>query len=103
MNEFIIRKTYIKLMTVQIFGIVISAANAAVDNAIPGLFCSDNNSTKYPISLDIHHMLHSERLHDVYYNEYIVKHQDFFGKIHAELAKYGFIIRYLEDKKVSKI
>ena len=37
MNE-IIRKTYIKLMVVQFFGIVISAANSMIDTAITGIF-----------------------------------------------------------------
>ena len=42
MNEFIIRKTYIKLMTVQIFGIVISAANSTIDVMITGIFLGSN-------------------------------------------------------------
>ena len=42
MNEFIIRKTYIKLMTVQIFGIVISAANSTIDVMITGIFLGPN-------------------------------------------------------------
>ena len=42
MNEFIIRKTYIKLMIVQIFGIVISAANSTIDAMITGIFLGQN-------------------------------------------------------------
>ena len=42
MNEFIIRKTYIKLMTVQIFGIVISVANSTIDVMITGIFLGSN-------------------------------------------------------------
>ena len=42
MNEFIIRKTYIKLMIVQIFGIVISAANSSIDAMITGIFLGQN-------------------------------------------------------------
>lgn len=42
MNEFIIRKTYIRLMIVQIFGIVISAANSTIDAMITGIFLGPN-------------------------------------------------------------
>ena len=38
MNVDIIKKTYIKLMIVQFFGIVISAANSTIDTMITGLF-----------------------------------------------------------------
>lgn len=42
MNDFIIRKTFTKLMLIQFFSIVVSAANAAVDNVIIDLFLDPN-------------------------------------------------------------
>ena len=35
----------------------------------------------------------------VYYNEDLVQYPEIWEKIHAKLADYGFILRYLEDKE----
>ena len=36
---------------------------------------------------------------DVYLNEEMVQHPEIWEKIHAKIADYGFILRYLEDKE----
>ena len=36
---------------------------------------------------------------DIYYNEDMVQYPEIWEKIHAKLADYGFILRYLEDKE----
>ena len=48
------------------------------------------------IALDLYFQLDGE---DVYYNEDMMKHPEVWEKIHAKLAKYGFILRYLEGKE----
>ncbi len=48
------------------------------------------------LALDLYFRLDGE---DVYYNEDMVKYPEIWEKIHAKLADYGFILRYLEEKE----
>ncbi|MBQ7197073.1 MAG: D-alanyl-D-alanine carboxypeptidase family protein [Synergistaceae bacterium] len=47
------------------------------------------------LALDLYFRLDGK---DIYYNEDMVKYPEIWEKIHAKLAKYGFILRYLEGK-----
>ena len=48
------------------------------------------------LALDLYLNIDGE---DVYYNEDMVEYPEIWEKIHAKLAEYGFILRYLEDKE----
>ena len=48
------------------------------------------------LALDLYLNIDGE---DVYLNEDMVKYTDVWAKIHAKLADYGFILRYLEGKE----
>lgn len=48
------------------------------------------------IALDLYFRLDGK---DVYYNEDMVQYPEIWEKIHAKLADYGFILRYLEGKE----
>ncbi len=48
------------------------------------------------LALDLYFRLDGE---DVYYNEDMVQHPEIWEKVHAVLADYGFILRYLEGKE----
>lgn len=48
------------------------------------------------LALDLYFRLDGE---DVYYNEDMVQYPEIWEKIHAKLADYGFILRYLEGKE----
>ena len=48
------------------------------------------------LALDLYLNIDGE---DVYYNEDMIEYPEVWAKIHAKLADYGFILRYLEDKE----
>lgn len=48
------------------------------------------------LALDLYFRLDGE---DVYYNEDMVQYPEIWQKIHAKLANYGFILRYLSGKE----
>ncbi len=48
------------------------------------------------LALDLYFKLNGE---DVYYNEDMMQYPEIWEKIHAKLADYGFILRYLEGKE----
>ncbi|MBR3415568.1 MAG: M15 family metallopeptidase [Clostridia bacterium] len=48
------------------------------------------------LALDLYLNIDGE---DVYYNEDMVEYPEVWEKIHAKLAEYGFILRYLEGKE----
>ena len=48
------------------------------------------------LALDLYFRLDGK---DVYYNEDMVQYPEIWEKIHAKLADYGFILRYLKDKE----
>lgn len=48
------------------------------------------------LALDLYFRLNGE---DVYYNEDMVQYPEIWEKIHAKLADFGFILRYLEGKE----
>ena len=48
------------------------------------------------LALDLYFILDGK---EVYYNEDLVQHPDVWKKIHAKLADYGFILRYLEGRE----
>lgn len=48
------------------------------------------------LALDLYFQLDGQ---DVYYNEDMVQYPEIWEKIHARLADYGFILRYLEGKE----
>ena len=48
------------------------------------------------LALDLYFRLDGK---DIYYNEDMVKYPEIWEKIHAKLAKYGFILRYPEGKE----
>lgn len=48
------------------------------------------------LALDLYFRLDGK---DVYYNEDLVQHPEIWEKIHAKLADYGFILRYLAGKE----
>lgn len=48
------------------------------------------------LALDLYFRINGE---DVYYNEDMIQYPEIWEKIHAKLADYGFILRYLEDKE----
>ncbi len=48
------------------------------------------------LALDLYFRLNGE---DVYYNEDMIQYPEIWEKIHAKLADYGFILRYLEGKE----
>lgn len=48
------------------------------------------------LALDLYFRLDGE---DVYYNEDMVQYPEIWEKIHAKLADYGFILRYLEGRE----
>ena len=48
------------------------------------------------LALDLYFRLDGE---DVYYNEDMVQHPEIWEKVHAKLADYGFILRYLPYKE----
>ena len=53
------------------------------------------------LALDLYFRLKGEDggFVDVYYNEDMVQYPEIWEKIHAKLANYGFILRYLKDKE----
>lgn len=53
------------------------------------------------LALDLYFQLKNEdrTFTDVYYNEDMVQYPEIWEKIHAKLADYGFILRYLEGKE----
>lgn len=53
------------------------------------------------LALDLYFKLKNEdgTFTDVYYNEDMVQYPQVWEKIHAKLAKYGFILRYLEGRE----
>ncbi len=53
------------------------------------------------LALDLYFRLKGEDggLTDVYYNEDMMQYPEIWEKIHAKLADYGFILRYLKDKE----
>ena len=53
------------------------------------------------LALDLYFRLKGEDggFTDVYYNEDMVQYPQIWEKIHAKLADYGFILRYLKDKE----
>ncbi len=67
------------------------AAYAAKTVAQPGY--SEHHTG---LALDLYFRLDGK---DVYYNEDMVKYPEVWEKIHAKLADYGFILRYLEGKE----
>jgi D-alanyl-D-alanine carboxypeptidase len=48
------------------------------------------------LALDLYFILDGTT---VYYNEDLVRYPEVWAKIHAKLADYGFILRYLEGKE----
>ncbi len=48
------------------------------------------------LALDLYFRLDGK---DVYYNEDMVQYPEIWEKIHAKIADYGFILRYLKDKE----
>ncbi|MBQ7670323.1 MAG: M15 family metallopeptidase [Clostridia bacterium] len=48
------------------------------------------------LALDLYLIIDGE---DVYLNEDMIEYTDVWAKIHAKLAEYGFILRYLEGKE----
>ena len=48
------------------------------------------------LALDLYFRLDGR---DIYYNEDMVQYPEIWEKIHAKLADYGFILRYLKDKE----
>ena len=48
------------------------------------------------LALDIYFQLNNE---DIYYNEEMIQYPDIWERIHARMADYGFILRYLEGKE----
>ncbi|MBQ9524940.1 MAG: M15 family metallopeptidase [Bacteroidaceae bacterium] len=48
------------------------------------------------LALDLYFILDGQTM---YYNEDLVKYPEVWAKIHAKLADYGFILRYLEGKE----
>ena len=48
------------------------------------------------LALDLYFRLNGE---DVYHNEDMVQYPEIWEKIHSKLAKYGFILRYLEGRE----
>lgn len=48
------------------------------------------------LALDLYFILDGK---EVYYNEDLVQHPDIWEKIHAKLADYGFILRYLDGRE----
>ena len=69
---------------------------AAQTVAVPGY--SEHHTG---LALDLYFRLKGEdgAFTDVYYNEDLVQYPEIWEKIHARLADYGFILRYLEGKE----
>ena len=69
---------------------------AAKTVAVPGY--SEHHTG---LALDLYFRLKNDdgTFTDVYYNEDMVQYPEIWEKIHAKLAKYGFILRYLEGKE----
>ncbi|MBR4162261.1 MAG: M15 family metallopeptidase, partial [Solobacterium sp.] len=53
------------------------------------------------LALDLYFKLKNEdgTFTDVYYNEDMVQYPELWAKVHAKLADYGFILRYLEGRE----
>ena len=53
------------------------------------------------LALDLYFKLKNDdgSFTDVYYNEDMVQYPEIWAKIHAKLARYGFILRYLEGRE----
>lgn len=64
---------------------------AAKTVAVPGY--SEHHTG---LALDLYFRLDGE---DIYYNEDMVQYPEIWEKIHAKLADYGFILRYLEGRE----
>ena len=69
---------------------------AAKTVAVPGY--SEHHTG---LALDLYFKLKNEdgSFTDVYYNEDMVQYPEIWEKIHAKLADYGFILRYLEGRE----
>jgi len=70
---------------------VYGADYAAKTVAVPGY--SEHHTG---LALDLYFRLNGK---DIYYNEDMMQYPEIWEKIHAKLADYGFILRYLEGKE----